>query len=251
MEKAVKDTAVQDDTAGPETARAPGRDGGGDAATGGDASNASKTTAAPHDGGWEADYSLLAAMGIVIAPAKPGHKNDAHPGGAGGTAKAAPVATAPGIATPPKGQPQGKVTPEIKKELQAKKEAKANPKEAAAGGAGAGGAGAQPNAQAGDAAAKPAVAAAPGGAEAPGAAPPGDGAGKPGAHNDDDIDGHNVEKLVELLERDHDPEHRRAAVRALGKLRSVKARDALQKATRDKDPMIARAAEAALATAHK
>ncbi len=265
MEKVVRETVAKDDAVGRDAtaAQTPGQSHADRATDGGSSegstSKSSSAEAVP-DGGWEADYSLLAAMGIVIGPPKPqGHQ----PGGAGGTAKAGAAAkpsptTLPGVATPPKGQPQGRVTPEAKKELQNKKEAK---EKAPAGGAGggasaaqavAGGAGGAASSQQ-DAAPKAGAAAAapaPGAQPAPGAVAPGaDAPNQPGTRTGDDIDQHNVERLIEMLEHDADPEHRRAAVRALGKLHVPKARAALEKALRDKDPMIARAAEAALAGA--
>lgn len=261
MDKAVRESLAKDDAFDPEatTTRAPQQNSG-DGTTGGGTGGTSKSSSATFaatDGGWEADYSLLAAMGIVIGPPKPGHKPEGHPGGAGGTAAKANPATLPGVATPPKGQPQGRVTPEIKKELQHKEEAKAHPQVGPAANAvgGAGGARAQAgaNAQTDDVGAKTGASFASssvGAAAGAGSVPPRDDApSAPGAHAGDDIDHHNAERLIELLDHDADPEHRRAAVRALGKLRSAKARAALVKATRDKDPMVAKAAAAALASA--
>ena len=147
---------------------------------------------------------------------------------------------------------QGRATPEIKKELHNKKEAKANPPPGmAAGGGGAGGAGASGGAGAQKDAAAPKAEAATSTAPA-GAGPVGAGDGappKPGAHTGDDVDHHNVERLIEMLDHDADPEHRRAAARALGKIHSPKARAALEKAARDKDPMVAKAATESLAGA--
>jgi hypothetical protein len=218
----------------------------------------SSTSAAP-DAGWEADVSLLAAMGIIITSPKPGGAGPGA-GGSGGQAKPAML---PGAATPPKGQPQGRVTPEIKKELQNKKDAKghgvaaqggmgqaqggAQGAQGAQGAAGAQGTQGTQGAQ-GEQGAQSSHAAqgttthqmGPG---APGAPkPPGSGSG-----DLDATDAHNVERLIALLDHDADPAHRRAAAHALGKLRSTKARAALEKAVRDKDPLVANAAAAALA----
>ena len=228
----------EDGVDGAAAARAPGREGGGGSTDGG--APVSSAMGATPDAGWEADVSLLAAMGIVIGPRKPGAGH-----GAGGGGDKAKPATLPGVATPPKGQPQGRVTPEIKKELQNKQEAKAQ---------GAGAQGSAEHAHGGTAGAAPA----PGAQNAPGTQSPQAGqagVGAPGAPKPsgagsgdlDPADAHDVERLIALLETDVDPVHRRAAAHALGKLRSTKARAALEKAARDKDPSVAKAAAASLA----
>lgn len=208
-------------------ARTAGR-GSGDGVSDGGAPVSSAVASTP-DAGWEADVSLLAAMGIVIGPRKPG----AGHGAGGGGGKAKPEAL-PGVAAPPKGQPQGRVTPEVKKELENKKEAKAQ------GGAAHGDTAGAAEAQG---AAGPQSTPGPQSPQAPGAPkPPGAGSG-----DLDPADAHDVDRLIALLEAGGDPAHRRAAAHALGKLRSTKARAALEKAARDKDPSVAKAAAASLA----
>lgn len=176
------------------------------------------------DMGWEAELSLLAAMGIVIAPRNRAAAN-AGPDGGGGLAKSQ---AQPGVVTPPQGQTQGRVTPEVKKDLQNKEEHKAK-------------AGAAPGGQA----ATPHVGA-PGAPKPP---PPSAGAPvPPGAGDDlDDSEARNVDKLITLLETASDALHRSAAAHALGKLRSSKARAALEKAARDSNPTVAKAATSSLA----
>jgi hypothetical protein len=187
-------------------------------------------------------------MGIIIGPPKPGAQAGAGHGAGGSGGKAKPE-TLPGVATPPKGQPHGIVTPEIKKELQNKKESKAHGAAGQPGGAGQvpGGAAGAPNTQGAQGAqgaqGTQGTHADQMGFGAPGAPkPPGSGSG-----DLDPTDAHNVERLIALLDSDADPVHRRAAAHALGKLRSTKARTALEKAAHDKDPSVAKAAVASLA----
>jgi len=220
------------------TQRTTGRDSSSGASDGG--APVSSAGGATPDMGWEAEVSLLAALGIIIGPPKPGGNAGAGHGAGGSGDKAKPHAL-PGVATPPKGQPQGRVTPEKKQELQNKKEAKAQSAATGAqGGAGQAQDGQNPQGAPG-AHGAPAGQTGAGSPDAP--KPPGSGSG-----DLDPADTQNVERLIALLDNDADPVHRRAAVHALGKLRSTKARAALEKATRDKDPSVAKAAAATLAT---
>ncbi len=245
MEKAQRDSRERNDDRAEvaAAARTTGRDSAEGASDGG--APVSNTVGATPDAGWEADVSLLAAMGIIIGPPKSGAPAGAGHGAGGSGGKAEPE-TLPGVATPPKGQPQGRVTPEIKKELQNKQEAKPQGAAAQVQGAAAG---------ARDAHEAPRAEGAQGAEGTQGTHAGHMGFGAPGApkppgSSSGDLDGtdaHNVERLIALLETDADPEHRRAAAHALGKLRSTKARAALEKAALDKDPAVAKAAAASLA----
>jgi hypothetical protein len=235
MEKAQRESRDRDDgTEVADATRTTGRGSGG-----GDGGAPVRSAAgATQDTGWEADVSVLAAMGIMIGRPKPGTHPDAGHGAGGDGGKAKPH-TLPGVATPPKGEPQGRVTEDNKKELQNKREAKAGGAAKAPGDAGAQNTPGTPGAQAAEGTQAGQM-----GSGAPGAPkPPGSGSG-----DLDATDAHNVERLIALLDTDADPVHRRAAAHALGKLRSPKARAALEKAAHDKDPSVAKAAAASLAT---
>jgi hypothetical protein len=121
------------------------------------------------------------------------------------------------------------VTPDVSKQLNDKKQVIAK--------AGGGGASRAEGGQPQQAPAKPEAPKSPGGGGASGgssaAAAHGDGAG-------------SVEAMIEELEHGHDSGARVRAAEALGKVKSAKAKPALEKAARDRDPAVAAAAAKAL-----
>jgi hypothetical protein len=188
-------------------------------------------------------------------------------GGGGGSGNKA----LEGITEPPKGRPGGQVTPDVAKQLNDKKQLIAAAGGGAGGGAPAAASGGSTAPGSGGAAKTAAAPAAGGGAPAGGTSAPGGGGhaaksphaptaptgpqapagGAPGANHGVGGAAHgdgagSVEAMIEELEHGHDSGARVRAAEALGKLKTPKAKPALEKATRDRDPAVAAAAVKAL-----